>query len=200
MRRAAWGLLLVGGICAGWAAQAQAGVKVKVKTQDYAIAGKTGEVLLDAMDRRGPKHGLLTRAIAQTRYSVAWKMEWGETRTACRVKRADGELSITYTYPRVDGPLSADLAVKWRRFLVGVRKHEETHGMIARQMVVEAERSISRLKIRSDPGCRKSRKEVKRLIDAAYAKFEGRQAAFDQREHREGGPVEGLIAELVRKR
>ena len=86
---------------AGFAGEASADVKVTEKTRNYAIAGKSGAALLDAMDRRGPKHGFLTRAIAQTRYSVSWKIEWGETRTACRVKRVEGELAITYTYPRV---------------------------------------------------------------------------------------------------
>ena len=199
MRKAAWGLLLMAGMCAGAVGEANAGVKVTVKTADYVIVGKTGEVLLAAMDRRGPKHGLLTRAIAQTRYSVAWKMQWGETRTACRVKRADATLAITYTYPRIDGPVSAGLQRKWKKFMSGVVKHEEMHGLIARAMVNEAERSISKLTIRNDPGCRKSRKEVKRRIDAAYAKYEKRQVTFDDKEHRAGGPVEGLIVALTRR-
>ena len=54
-------------------------MKVTEKTGSYAVAGRSGAALLGAMDRRGPKHGFLTRAIAQTRYAISWTIEWGET-------------------------------------------------------------------------------------------------------------------------
>lgn len=200
MRLAALTWVVVIGACGSFAGDAVAGVTVTVKMRNYVIAGKTGEALLAAMDRKGPKHGFLTRAIAQTRYSVGWKIEWGETRTACRVKSVDGELAITYTYPRVGGPVSPELRRRWGRFLSGVRKHEEMHGAIARQMIKKAEKSVSKLTIQNDPKCRKSRKEVKRRIDAIYAEYEKKQINFDAREHRDGGPVEGLIAALTRNR
>ena len=200
MRKALWGLLLIAGLSAGAPGDASAGVKTTVETQHYVISGRTGAALLDAMDRRGPKHGFLTRAIAQTSYTIAWKMEWGETRAACRVKRADGELAIIYTYPKVGGQVSRTVQRKWDRFLAGVTKHEKMHGLIAQQMVNEAQRSIGKLTIRNDPGCRKSRKEVSRRVDAIYAKYEKKQVDYDEREHREGGPVEALIDALVQER
>ena len=200
MRRVAWAWFLVFGACGGFAGQASAGVKVTERTQNYEITGRTGAALLDAMDRRGPKHGFLTRAIAQTRYSVTWTIEWGETRSACRVKRADGELTITYTYPHVAGGISPDLTRKWGKFFSGVKKHEETHGDLARKMARAADRSVANLTIRDDPGCRKSRLEVKRRMAAIYADYEARQIRFDAKEHREGGRVEGLIGALARRR
>ena len=197
--RLAWASVLALSACAASACAAIADVKVTEARKSYAIAGTTGAALLDAMDRKGPKHGFLTRAIAQTRYSVSWTIEWGETSSACRVKTADGELAITYTFPRAEGPLSPDMKRRWDKFLVGVRKHEEMHGALARQMVKAAERSVARLTIRNDPGCRKSRTEVKRRMAAVYADYEARQIRFDQKEHREGGRVEGLIAGLTRR-
>src|SRR5690606_15080569 len=118
--------------------------KVSEKTRSYEVAGSTGAALLAAMDRRGPKHGFLARAIAQTRYSVAWTIECGETRTACRVTKIDGKLDITYTYPSARG-LPPALQGRWTRFLAGVKKHEEAHGDIARQMVGAVEKSVARL-------------------------------------------------------
>ena len=200
MRRAALAWMVMVSACVSFASDAAADVTMTVKTRSYAVSGATGAVLLGAMDRHGPKHGFLTRAIAQTRYTIAWKMEWGETRSACRVKSVDGELAITYTYPQLEGPISRDLQRRWRRFMSGVQKHEEMHGKIARQMVRQAEKSVSKLSIRNDPQCRQSRREVKRRIDAIYAEYESKQIAFDAREHREGGPVEELIATLVRER
>jgi predicted secreted Zn-dependent protease len=198
MRRVA--LVLAMGGCLGlFAAAASAEVRVTEKTGSYAISGRSGAALLDAMDRRGPKHGFLTRAIAQTRYAMSWQIEWGESARSCRVRQLDGELSITYTYPRIAGRVSGDLHRKWTRFLAGVRKHEEMHGRLARQMARAAEKSVARIAVANDPGCRKARLEAKRLMSAVYADYEARQLGYDAKEHRSGGPVERLIGELVRR-
>ena len=63
---------------------ANAAVSIKIKTATYPISGKNGIDLLDAMDRRGPKHGFLTRAIAQTSYTVylGGRLEGETTATA----------------------------------------------------------------------------------------------------------------------
>jgi predicted secreted Zn-dependent protease len=193
-------LFLAFGAGLGLAGAASAEVKVTERTANYAISGKTGTALLDAMDRRGPKHGFLTRAIAQTRYAISWRIEWGETSTACRVKRLDGDLAITYTYPRISGKPSADLARKWETFHAGVKKHEEMHGRLARQMATAAEKSVGKLIVRNDRGCRKARLEAKRRMSAIYAEYEARQLRFDAKEHRQGGRVEGLIEALTRRR
>jgi predicted secreted Zn-dependent protease len=194
------GFMLACGGCLGLlAGAASAGVTVTEAHGSYAIAGKTGVALLDAMDRRGPKHGFLTRAIAQTRYSIAWRIEWGESATGCRVRQLDGELAITYTYPRVSGTLSPGLLRKWERFLTGVKRHEEAHARMARQMAKAAEKSVARLRVANDPGCRKARLAAKRRMSAVYADYEARQLDFDTREHRAGGPVEQLIEALIQR-
>jgi predicted secreted Zn-dependent protease len=196
MRCIAWAGIVLIGACIAVGGEAVAGVKVSEKTRGYEIAGRTGAALLAAMDRRGPKHGFLTRAIAQTRYSVSWKIEWGETRTACRVKSIEGKLDITYTYPNARG-LPPPLERRWARFLAGVRKHEKAHGDIARQMARAVEKSVAKLSVDDDPGCRRARAEAKGRMTAIYADYEARQIKFDAREHREGGRVEGLIGALT---
>jgi predicted secreted Zn-dependent protease len=198
MRRVAL-LMAFGSYFGLLAGAASAEVRVTEKTGSYVIAGRSGAALLDAMDRRGPKHGFLTRAIAQTRYSISWRIEWGETRKACRVKRLDGDLSITYTYPRIAGRLPRGLSGKWARFLAGVQKHEQMHGRLARQMARAAEKSVARLTVANDPGCRKARLAAKQRMSAVYADYEARQLSFDSKEHRGGGPVEDLIEALIRR-
>jgi predicted secreted Zn-dependent protease len=196
MRCIAWARIVLFGACMAAAGDAFAGVKVSEKTRGYEIAGRTGAALLAGMDRRGPKHGFLTRAIAQTRYSVSWTIEWGETRTACRVKSIDGKLDIIYTYPSASD-LPPGLERRWARFLAGVRKHERMHGDIARRMARAVEKSIAKVSVANDPGCRKARAEAKDRMTAIYADYEARQIKFDAREHREGGRVEGLIGALT---
>lgn len=198
MRSIAWAGILAVALCAGFAGAASAGVKITVKKASYEITGKTGAALIDAMDRRGPKHGLLTRAIAQTRYSVGWNITWAERNGSCRLKKADALLSLTYTYPQVGDTLSPQLRKRWARFMSGVRKHEETHGTIARQMVAAAERSISGLAVANDRGCRKAQSKVKKRVNAIYSQYEKRQILFDKKEHGDGGNVENLLL-LLRK-
>jgi predicted secreted Zn-dependent protease len=197
MRCIAWVRVVVLGACVAVAGEAAAGVEVSEKTRGYEISGKTGEALLAAMDRRGPKHGFLTRAIAQTRYSVSWTIEWAETRAACRVKDIDGKLDITYTYPDAH-ELPRGMQRRWARFLAGVKKHEKAHGDMARRMARTVEKTVAKLSIANDPGCRKTRARVKDRMAAIYADYEARQIKFDAREHREGGRVEGLIGALVK--
>ena len=146
------------------AGQTTASVSIKAKTVTYSISGKDGDALLEAMDRRGPKHGFLTRAIAQTRYVVSWDIDWQERDGGCRIANAAAGLSITYTYPAVTSRMSPALQRRWTRFMAGVHRHEETHGRIARQMVNAAEKSISAIGYKNDRSCRKTQAELKKRI------------------------------------
>ena len=177
-------------------ASAGASASIKTRTTTYSISGKNGDALLKAMDRRGPKHGFLTRAIAQTSYTVSWAVDWKEEDGNCRVANAAATLSITYSYPQVKGKMSPDLARRWQRFMAGVRKHEQAHGRIARQMVGVAEKSVSGLSSRNDRHCRRTQAEFKKRIAMTYAKYEARQIAFDNVEHADGGHVEALVTLL----
>lgn len=172
--------------------------QVKVSTKTYAIAGADGAELYQSMVRRGPRHGFVSRAIAQTSYTVEWQAEVVSTGRACRVVRALPILSITYTYPQPSRPLSSTMSRRWQRFMAGVRKHEQRHGSIAREMVRAAEAAVKGLKIDNDPSCRKTRVEVKKRADKVYAGYEARQLKFDAREHRDGGNIDKLILSLVK--
>jgi predicted secreted Zn-dependent protease len=182
----------------GSAAAASAGSKVVVKTRTYDITGTTGLALMEAMDRKGPKHGFMTHAIAQTGYTVDWDLDAGQDNGVCRMRRANGTLNLFYTYPRVASATTPALQKRWKRFFAGVRAHEETHGRIAREMMRATERSIRGLKVADDPLCYKTRREARRRIKDAYAVYEAKQNAFDAREHRNGGHVEHLIIALIK--
>ncbi|NGO54359.1 DUF922 domain-containing protein [Mesorhizobium camelthorni] len=180
------------------ASPALCGVKTTIRTETYSIAGNTGEALLDSMDRNGPRHGLLARAMAQTRYKVGWDVDWLRSGSKCRLKSADATLSIVYRYPELTRPAPRKLERRWKAFLAGVRKHEEMHGQLARQMVLAAHNSVSRL-ARKDDLCIRSQRQFDRIIDAVYAKYEARQAQFDDVEHGEGGNVDRLLFMLTRE-
>jgi len=174
--------------------------QVKVKTRTYAVSGANGADLYQSMVRRGPRHGFVSRAIAQTSYTVEWQAEVVSSANACRVVRAQPVLSITYTYPQPSRSMSAEMRGRWQRFMTGVKKHEEKHGAIASEMVRAAEASVKGLRVKNDPSCRKTRVEVKKRADKIYAAYEARQIAFDAREHRDGGNIDRLILGLVKGR
>ena len=191
------GLALIGTLCSS-ATAASAGVKVLVKTQTYAISGKTGEALIESMDRNGPRHGFMARAIAQTSYTKAWNFDLIEVKGTCRIGQVNGTLNLNFTYPRVASTLPPALDKRWARFFAGVRAHEATHGDIARQMMSATEKSLRGLTVPNDAQCSKARREARRRIDAVFDDYEARQNAFDAREHREGGHVEYLVEALER--
>lgn len=190
-------LVAIGALC-GPAPAALAGTMVLVQTRTYDITGTTGLALMEAMDRKGPKHGFMTRAIAQTGYTVDWDLDAGQDNGVCHLRRANGTLNLFYTFPRVALTTTPALQKRWTRFFAGVRAHEETHGRIARQMMRATERSIRSLKLADDPLCDKTRREARRRIKATYAAYEVKQIAFDAHEHRDGGHVEHLVTALIK--
>lgn len=182
----------------GLTAPSQAGPKVSSKTTTFAISGASGERILSELERKGPKHGFTSRAIAQTRYTMNSEADWKHADGICAVTRPAVRLDITYIYPRVTGDVPGPLRSRWQRFMAGITKHEEHHGRLAREMAVEADRAISGLKVRDGKSCGRLRAEMKRVVAAVVDRYEARQRQFDVVEHRSGGNVEGLVRSLLK--
>jgi predicted secreted Zn-dependent protease len=176
---------------------AGAAAKVSVRTEHYRISGKSGVALLDQMDRKGPKHGFMSRAIAQTRYSMNSSADWRWSNGVCRARDVSVELSITYVYPHPAGAVPAELKRRWGKFMRGVVAHEEMHGKIAKQMAVAASRTIEKLAVRDGRNCSRVQGEMKRKVNGVVAQYEARQEQFDDREHREGGNIDRLVRSLA---
>lgn len=195
--RLAWGAALAAGaiLCATGIAGA---ASISTTTKTYAISGKTGAGLLLSMNKRGPKHGFLTRAIAQTQYQIEWDVKLGVQNGACTVTRARPRMAMSYTYPQPSENLTPDLRRRWNRFMVGVRAHEQQHGRYATQMVNAAERSVRGVRVPNDPNCRKASALIKKRVANIYEDYEAKQIVFDKREHRENGNIHRLIQRLMK--
>lgn len=178
---------------------ARANPKVTVKTSNFSISGTSGETILAELERKGPKHGFMSRAIAQTRYTMnSDALAWRHDNGVCAVTKPSVRLDITYIYPKVNGGMSGEMRGRWQRFMAGVKKHEETHGRLAREMAHQADRAISELRVRDGKGCTKLRVEMKRVVNLVVAEYEKRQRQFDAVEHKGGGNIEGLLHRLVK--
>ncbi len=184
-------------LACGWANFAQAGTKVVVKTETYAVTGRNGAEIMKSMNQNGPRQGLQARAMAATRYDVKWNMDWSKSGGSCRLKSADATLYITYRYPRLAGKVSPDLQQRWKKFFTGVRVHEEQHGRIAQEMVHAAQAAVANTASANDPGCARTQAQVHQRVQSVYANYEGRQRQFDAREHHFGGKVEKLVSGLM---
>jgi predicted secreted Zn-dependent protease len=177
----------------------RAGAKVSVKTTTFPISGVSGETILNELERKGPKHGFMSRAIAQTRYTMnSDALAWRHDNGVCVVTKPSVRLDITYIYPKVSGSMSGAMRARWQRFMAGVTKHEEVHGRLARQMAHAADKAISGLRVKDGKGCTRLHTEMKRVVNLVVADYEARQRRFDAVEHKSGGNIEGLIRKLVK--
>ncbi|TPK90908.1 MULTISPECIES: DUF922 domain-containing protein [unclassified Mesorhizobium] len=197
MRRTSLAILAAAGVLLCGAASA--GTRLTVHMRSYDVAGRTGAELIEAMDGLGPRHGHATRAIAETGYAVHWKLDVTRDNGICRLRRADGTIDLTYTFPRRTTPSGPVLRKRWERFMAGVRQHEHTHGRIAKQMMRATDTALAGLKRQDNWFCTGLRRDARRRIDTIYADYEARQNAFDAREHRDGGRVEKLVNALMGK-
>lgn len=172
---------------------------VRVTIEEYVVDGRTGAELMAEIRRKGPRHGIMTRAMAQTRYGLAFDLDAAPRRGQCRVLRAEVRLDITYHYPRLARPLSPAMQKRWQAFLAGVRRHEEGHGDLARRMAAEVERALLRM---AEPGGREAcaiiRQKAPRLAERIFERYETMQKRYDAAEHRNGGPIDQLVERLVR--
>jgi len=194
-------LLAAAFIVSGFSAATQANAQARITetTRYYKVNGKTGMELLLDMNRKGPRHGFLTKAIAQTQFKTRFLGDIYYSNGYCSTRNGGYSVAITYVYPQPEKPLSGVLAKRWRAFQATNVAHEREHGRIARKMANAVARKIRGFKVADKPGCRKSTAALGREIDALIDAQNAEQAAFDKREHREHGPVEKSILALVRK-
>lgn len=171
---------------------------VTVKTIHYDVSGKDGATLLRSMDRKGPRHGFFGHAIAQTRYTIDWESTWKRAAGKCRVADARVKLDITYIFPRMPGDARGVLRTRWKSFLAGVERHEQTHGRIAREMAADIERSLKAMPPTRAASCALLDGKLKKRFRDVYERHEARQVAFDNAEHEDGGKVEAMIHALVK--
>lgn len=182
------------------ASPALAKAKISEKTQYYEISGKTGFELLLDMNRRGPRHGFLTKAIAQTRYETRPDGRFVHEKGVCRIKGGGVTMKITYVYPKPRGTLDKDLARRWKLFQADNVRHEQTHGRIAKEFAAELDSFVRGFAVKDGASCWKALSRFERELAALYAGNKKKQAAFDLKEHRDGGPVDKSIRVLVGKR
>lgn len=164
----------------------------------YAIAGATGRALYESIGERGPRlRGGAASAVAKTEFDLKWHRDYRRDGDACVLAAAKPFLTITTTLPKPAQKLPPDTAARWRVFIAGIRAHEAVHGGYVAEMAQEIYDATVGFRQESDPGCKAIRQAVVAPIKAAFDRYKARNAAFEQSEMANGGPVQRLILDLI---
>ncbi|MGB6116658.1 MAG: DUF922 domain-containing protein [Mesorhizobium sp.] len=190
--------LALAALCAARPAFAQA--RITEETKFYQISGKTGMELLRDMNRRGPRHGFLTKAIAQTQFKTGYSGDFVYENGVCHAKGASYNLHITYVYPQPKVRFDSAMARRWKVFQATNIQHEREHGRIAKKMANTIGKKLRAFKVKDSRGCDRPVARLSREIDAIVTAQNKEQMAYDKREHRDGGPVEKSIFSLIGKK
>ena len=197
LKPAAFALSLL--LAATMAAPAHAGAKTTIRTSYYSISGKTGMDLFRDMNRKGPRHAFMKKAMAQTQYRTTprGKMSWSNG--ICAVKGGGYALDLTYVYPKPESRLSGRLAANWRAFMADTYRHEKVHGRMAIEMANKLDGTLRRFRMKDGRTCGRALSVLSSQVNAIYADYKARQIAFDVAEHRQGGKVEKSVLLLVKE-
>lgn len=191
-------ICIASGLSALLAAAAPASAGVTERTIYYKIGGRTGIEMYQEMNRKGPRHGFLTKAIAQTQFETNLRGDVVFRKGVCRTEGAGFDLTITYVYPQPTQRLSPSMARRWKAFQATNVDHERAHGAIAKKMAAEIDRHMKRFAMKDGKECRRAIAVLGRSIDGIILRYNKAQTDYDAREHRAGGPVEKSILDLVR--
>lgn len=187
-------LLLI--LLAGFPAHADPWQPVE-KTAYYNVSGTTGPELYASIGARGPEIGQGRRTIATTNFKLTWTRDYQQRGQACVLASARPKLIITYALPKAAQKLSGETKGLWQRFATGVATHEKVHGRMIVDMVHEIERQTVGLTVDNDPGCRKIREEMVKILGPISQARQEKNREFDRVEMSQGGAVHQLVLALV---
>lgn len=148
----------------------------------YSVSGRTAADLDKALSRNGPflkKTGQHHPGAAEIRFDA--KVRYGRAPgKACKVQNVYVNVHAKVSLPRWKQRRKAtpELALIWDTLLQDIRRHEESHIVIARSFASEMERKIRGLRTRSD--CASLRAEIDKITATLMEAHDKEQQRFDR--------------------
>lgn len=147
----------------------------------FTLNGRTAADLDREMVRRGPvlqKTG--ARHPGMTRMRFDSKIKFGSNGSSCRVVDADIVVHANVYLPRWKQRRTAkrDLALVWDTLSADIKRHEESHIVIARTAAGDMERQIKALPSRRD--CTAMRADTNALTAKLLKQHDAAQVQFDR--------------------
>lgn len=147
----------------------------------FALNARNAAELDKELGRRGP---ILTKTGARhpgmTRMRFDSKVKFGSNGNKCRVVDADIVVHANVYLPRWKQRRSAkrDLAIVWDTLSADIKRHEESHIVIARTAAGDMERQIKALPWRSD--CVTMKADIDALTAKLLKQHDAAQVQFDR--------------------
>jgi predicted secreted Zn-dependent protease len=153
-----------------------------VKTYSYFnIGGGTLDEIETQLSKNGP-HVKTTghRHPGATRMAFTTRLGFSEKAGSCRIVSATVTVKAKVILPRWKRPRNADAGVKlfWDTLSSDIRRHEESHIVIARNHARELEQAL--LAADSQKNCQAVKAKAKAISDKILAKHDRAQAQFDK--------------------
>ncbi|MBB5701889.1 putative secreted Zn-dependent protease [Ochrobactrum daejeonense] len=174
-------VLAMGAVLAIVAPQAEA-ASIFRDFRYYPVSGRTAADLDRALSRNGPflkKTGQHHPGAAEIRFDA--KVRYGRAPgKACKVQNVYVNVHAKVSLPRwrQRRKASAELALIWDTLSQDIRRHEESHIVIARSFASEMERKIRGLRTRSD--CTSLRAEIDKITTTLMEAHDKDQERFDR--------------------
>jgi predicted secreted Zn-dependent protease len=169
------------------------------KTYSYfTVGGSTLQEIQDQLDRRGPEvktTGHRHPGAAQMRFVS--KISYAKDADGCKVAKASVTVKVKIILPRWTRPHSADASVRliWDTLASDIKRHEESHVVIAKNHARMLEQAL--LKIPEQSDCKAAQAQAAAATQKVLAKHDRAQTEFDRIE---GINFESRILRLLQYR
>lgn len=169
------------------------------KTYSYfTIGGTTLDEIEQELQKRGPKvRSTGSRHPGATRMEFKTRIGYGEKNGRCSVVEARVTVKADMILPRWNrrGRADGDTRLIWDTLAADIKRHEESHVVIARNHAREMEEALKR--IRRERNCDRAQQKAKQTTAAILEKHDREQARFDKIE---GINFESRMLRLIRYR
>lgn len=163
-------------------AQSASASKIYRKDSFYTISGNTAAELDRSMSGRGPFLKTTgSRHPGATRLKFVPNIKLVKDGRYCKVARADIDIQANVLLPRWkqrNSTRSAELAIIWDVLYRDIRRHEESHIIIARAHASEMEHAIRSLYYRKD--CKELQADINKVVNRIMRKQDRAQAYFER--------------------
>jgi len=148
----------------------------------YTISGQNAEQLDKALSRQGPYlKSTGNRHPGASRIRFMSDIRLRKVGHYCRVEKADVNVYATISLPRWQQRRTThvpELAIVWDVLSQDIKRHEESHVIIARAHASEIEYAVRSLRYRRD--CRDMQKDIDRIYHKILSRHDKAQIRFDR--------------------
>ena len=152
------------------------------KTYSYfSIGGSTLEEIQRQLDMRGPKVKTTGhRHPGATQMEFTSRVAYAPTRNSCKVAKAAVTVKAKIILPRWrrSGRAEADVTLIWDTLASDIKRHEESHVVIAKNHARELEQAL--LAIGKQPDCKTAQARAKDVSQKILARHDRAQVEFDR--------------------